>query len=169
MRVILNDHIPNLGDRGTVCEVKPGYARNFLIPKGLAYEATTSNMERFKQEQRRWEEVQVKEKSAAEGLASQFAGVELTFTRRAGDEDTLYGSVTASDIADALGERGIEIDRRKIQLEQHIKRLGTFTAEIHLHREVRVPITLHVEREGGEREVVEPAAVETEPAEEETE
>jgi large subunit ribosomal protein L9 len=150
MKVILNDHIPNLGDRGTVCEVKSGYARNFLIPKGLAYEATSSNMERFKHEQRQWEEVQVKEKSVAEGLASQFAGLELSFIRRAGDEDTLYGSVTASDIADALAERGIEIDRRKIQLEQHIKRLGTFTAEIHLHREVRVPITLRVGREGGQ-------------------
>lgn len=162
MRIILNDHIANLGERGTVCEVKPGYARNFLIPKGLAYEATVANLERFKQEQRRWDEVQVKEKSAAEGLASQFAGVELMFVRRAGEEDTLYGSVTASDIAEALAERGIEIDRRKIQLEQHIKRLGTFTAEIHLHREVRVPITLHVKREGGETEVADSRATEEE-------
>jgi len=148
MRIILNDHIPNLGDRGTVCEVKPGYARNFLIPKGLAYEATAGNLERFKQEQRRWDELQAKEKSAAQSLASQFAGIELTFSRRAGDEDTLYGSVTASDIAEALAARGVELDRRKIELPHHIKRLGTFTAEIHLHREVRVPITLHVEREG---------------------
>jgi large subunit ribosomal protein L9 len=153
MRIILNDDVPNLGVRGAVCDVKAGYARNFLIPKGLAYEATTANMARFKQEQKRWEERQAHEKSAAEALAGDFAGLELTFKRRAGDEDTLYGSVTAADIAVALADKGIEVDRRKVYLEQHIKRLGTFTAEIHLHREVRVPITLHVEREGEQEEV----------------
>jgi large subunit ribosomal protein L9 len=126
-----------------------------LIPKGLAYEARPANMARFRQEQKRWEEKQAHEKSAAEALAGGFAGLELTFRRRAGDEDTLYGSVTAADVAAALAERGIEVDRRKIGLEQHIKRLGTFTAEIDLHREVRVPITLHVEREGEEGETAE--------------
>lgn len=157
MKIILNDFVDKLGDRGTVCEVKAGYARNFLIPKGMAYEATAANLARFKHEQKRWEVRQTKEKGDAQALAGQFAGLELRFVRRAGDEDTLYGSVTSSDIADALAERGIEVDRRKIQLEQHIKRLGTFTAEIHLHREVRVPVTLHVEREGGEPQAASPA------------
>jgi large subunit ribosomal protein L9 len=152
MKIILNDDVPNLGVRGAVCDVRTGYARNFLIPKGLAYEASPANMARFKQEQKRWEEQQAHEKSAAEELAGDFAGVELTFRRRAGDEDTLYGSVTAADVAVALAERGIEVDRRRVALDQHIKRLGTFTAEINLHREVRVPITLHVEREGEEGE-----------------
>ncbi|MEW6337187.1 MAG: 50S ribosomal protein L9 [Acidobacteriota bacterium] len=152
MKVILNDHVENLGDRGTVCDVKPGYARNFLIPKGLAYAASPANLARYKQEQKRWEVKQASEKVAAEGLASRLAGTELSFVRRAGEGDALYGSVTAADIAEALAGRGFEIDRRRIVLPQHIKRLGSFSAELHLHRDVRVPLTLHVEREGGEEE-----------------
>ena len=152
MKVILNDHVENLGDRGTVCVVKPGFARNFLIPKGLAYEATAANMARFQQGQRRWSLGEAKAKGQAEAAASQLAGIELTFVRRAGDGDALYGSVTTSDVADALAAKGHEVDRRKIEIDQHIKRLGTFAAELHLHREVREPITLHVEREGGEEQ-----------------
>jgi large subunit ribosomal protein L9 len=148
MRVILNEHVEHLGERGTVCDVKPGFARNFLIPKGLAYEATAANKARFQHETKRWEEREHQDKSEAETLAARLAGLELTFTRRAGEADALYGSVTSSDIADALAAKGFELDRRKIDLAQHIKRLGTFMAELHLHREVRVPITLHVERAG---------------------
>jgi large subunit ribosomal protein L9 len=150
MRVILNEHVENLGERGTICEVKPGFARNFLIPKGLAYEATAANKARFQHESKRWEEREHRDKTDAEGIAAKLAGLELTFTRRAGEADALYGSVTSSDIADALAAKGFEIDRRKIGLVQHIKRLGTFSAELHLHREVRVPLTLHVERGGEE-------------------
>ncbi len=152
MKVILNDHVENLGDRGATIEVKPGFARNFLIPKGLAYEASTANLARFKQEQKRWEVKEAKEKVDAEAQAAHLVGIELTFKRRAGEGDALYGSVTASDIAEALGERGITMDRRRIALPHHIKRLGTHTAEIHLHRQVRVPITLHVEPETPENE-----------------
>jgi large subunit ribosomal protein L9 len=150
MKIILNEHVDHLGDRGVICTVKTGFARNFLIPKGLAYEATPSNLARFKQEQRGWAQQEAKEKGVAEALASQVAGIELKFTRRSGEGDALYGSVTSSDVAEALEAKGFSIDRRKIELGQHIKRLGTFTAELHLHRDVRVPITLHVEREGGE-------------------
>ena len=150
MKVILNEHVENLGDRGTTCEVKPGFARNFLIPKGLAYQATKTNLARFKHEQKAWDLREEKEKGVAQEAAAKLAGIELTFARRAGEADALYGSVTATDIADALSARGFEVDRRKIELAQHIKRLGTFPAQIHLHREVRVPITLHVVREGGE-------------------
>ncbi len=150
MKVILNDHVVHLGERGTECEVKPGYARNYLIPKGLAYEATAANLTRFKQEQKRWDQHEAKEKVSAETLAAQLEGVELTFRRRAGEGDTLYGSVTATDIAEALASRGVPMDRRRIELAGHIKRLGTFTAEIHLHREVRVPVTIHVEGEAVE-------------------
>jgi large subunit ribosomal protein L9 len=142
MKIILNDHVEHLGDRGATVEVKPGFARNYLLPQGLAYEATAANLARFKQEQKRWE---IKE-------ANEKVGIELSFKRRAGEGDALYGSVTASDIAEALAERGIKIDRRRIALAQHIKRLGTFTAEIHLHREVRVPLMLHVEPEVEESE-----------------
>jgi large subunit ribosomal protein L9 len=152
MKIILNDYVEHLGDRGTMCVVKPGFARNFLIPKGYAYEATPANLARFKEEQKRWAQVQAKEKGQAEALASQVAGLELKFLRRSGEGDALYGSVTTSDIADALEAKGFTIDRRKIALAQHIKRLGTFTAELHLHRDVRVPIAVHVEREGGEEQ-----------------
>ena len=150
MKVILNEHVEQLGERGATIEVKPGFARNYLFPQGLAYQPTTANLARFKQEQKRWEVKEAKEKVEAEAQAANLTGIELTFKRRAGEGDALYGSVTASDIAEALHERGIKIDRRRIELGQHIKRLGTFTAEIHLHREVRVPLTLHVAPEAGE-------------------
>jgi len=152
MKVILNEHVEHLGERGATIEVKPGFARNFLFPKGLAYEATAANLTRFKQEQKRWEVKEASEKVEAEAQATHLTGIELTFRRRSGEGDALYGSVTSSDIAEALHERGITIDRRRIELGHHIKRLGTFTAEIHLHREVRVPLTLHVEPEAGESE-----------------
>lgn len=152
MKVILNEQVEHLGERGAVCVVKAGFARNFLIPKGLAYEATPANMARFRQEQKRWAIGEAKAKGQAEAVASQLAGIELTFHRRAGEGDALYGSVTPSDVAEALAARGHEIDRRKIEIGQHIKRLGSFAAELHLHRDVRVPITLHVEREGGEEQ-----------------
>jgi large subunit ribosomal protein L9 len=152
MKVILNEHVENLGDRGATVEVKPGFARNYLLPQRLAYEATAANLARFKQEQKRWEIKEANEKVEAEEQASHLTGIELSFKRRAGEGDALYGSVTASDIAEALAERGIKIDRRRIALPQHIKRLGTFTAEIHLHREVRVPLMLHVEPEVEESE-----------------
>jgi large subunit ribosomal protein L9 len=152
MKVILNEHVEHLGDRGMICVVKTGFARNFLVPKGLAYEATPGNMARFQQEQKRWAQNEAKAKGHAEALAAQVAGIELKFIRRAGEGDALYGSVTASDVADALAAKGFAIDRRKIEIGQHIKRLGAFAAELHLHRDVRVPITLHVEREGGEEQ-----------------
>ncbi|MGQ9835055.1 MAG: 50S ribosomal protein L9 [Thermoanaerobaculaceae bacterium] len=148
MRVILNDHVPNLGERGDVLEVKPGYARNFLIPKGLAYEATPANVARFQAEQKRWEQRQAKEKASAAELAEKLSGVELTFTRRAGEGDTLYGSVTAADIAEALEAKGFVVDRRKVALDHHIKRLGTYTVELHLHKDVNVPVVVHVKPQG---------------------
>lgn len=150
VKVILNEAVEHLGERGKICEVKAGYARNYLIPKGLAYEATPAMLARFQQEQKRWLTQQAKEKSSAEALAQRLAGLELTFLRRAGEGDTLYGSVTTADIAEALEAKGFTVDRRKIVLPQHIKRVGTHTAEIHLHREVRVPITLHVQPLGAE-------------------
>ncbi|MFH1176200.1 MAG: 50S ribosomal protein L9, partial [Acidobacteriota bacterium] len=118
MKVVLNEQVETLGERGTICTVKPGFARNFLIPKGLAYEATPTNLARFQQEQKRWQQQEQREKSHAETLAGQFAGIELTFRRRAGEGDALYGSVTSADIAEAMGARGIAVDRRKIELGQ---------------------------------------------------
>ena len=147
MKVILNDSVEHLGDRGMTVEVKPGFARNYLIPKKLAYQATPANLLRFQHEQKAWLQQQEREKASAELLAGKIAGLELTFIRRAGEADALYGSVTTTDIAESLAQKGFDVDRRKISVTGHIKRLGSFTAELHLHREVRVPITLHVERE----------------------
>jgi large subunit ribosomal protein L9 len=147
MKVILNDSVEHLGDRGATVEVKPGFARNYLIPQKLAYQATPANLLRFKHEQKAWLQEQEREKASAELLAGKIAGLELTFVRRAGEGDALYGSVTTTDIAESLATKGFDVDRRKISVPQHIKRLGSFTAELHLHRDVRVPITLHVERE----------------------
>lgn len=147
MKVILNENVENLGDRGATCEVKPGYARNYLIPKGLAYLATPANLARFREETKKWEVRQAREKGEAEVLAGRLAGLELSFRRRAGEGDTLYGSVTATDVAEAIAEKGFPVDRRKIHLAHHIKRIGSFTAEVRLHKDVHVPITLHVEAE----------------------
>ncbi|MBZ5587008.1 MAG: 50S ribosomal protein L9 [Acidobacteriia bacterium] len=150
MKVILNDHVEHLGDRGATIDVKPGFARNFLIPKGLAYRATPANLARFKEQTKRWEQTEAKNKGEAEHIAGQLTGIELTFVRRSGEGDALYGSVTSTDVAEALAERGLTVDRRKIELE-HIKRLGTYTAAIKLHRDVRVPITVHVQPEAKEQ------------------
>ena len=122
------------------------------VPEGSRLRGHRRQPARFKQEQKRWEVKEAKEKVEAEAQATHLTGIELTFKRRAGEGDALYGSVTASDVAEALHQRGIRIDRRRIELGHHIERLGTFTAEIHLHREVRVPLTLHVEPEAGESE-----------------
>lgn len=150
VKVILNEAVEHLGERGKICEVRRGFARNYLIPKGLAYEATPAMLARFQQEEKRWLTREAKEKGNAQALAQRLAGLELTFTRRVGEADALFGSVTASDVAEAIAERGFEVDRRKIVLPGHIKRIGTYTAELHLHREVRVPITLHVRALGAE-------------------
>jgi large subunit ribosomal protein L9 len=152
MKVILNEPVENLGDRGATCDVKPGYARNYLIPKGLAYAATSGNLARFREEQKKWELRQAREKGEAEVLAGRLTGLALSFVRRAGEGDTLYGSVTASDVAEALVGKGFPIERRKVHLAHHIKRVGTFTAEVRLHKDVHVPITLHVEAEGEQAE-----------------
>jgi large subunit ribosomal protein L9 len=147
MKVILNEHVENLGDRGATCDVKSGYARNYLIPKGLAYVATPANQARFREEQKKWEVRQAREKGEAEVLAGRLSGLVLSFRRRAGEGDTLYGSVTATDVAEAMAEKGFPVDRRRVHLAHHIKRVGSFTAEVRLHKDVHVPITLNVEAE----------------------
>ncbi len=167
MRVILNDHVEHLGERGKVVDVKPGYARNYLLPKGLAYVDTPGNRKLFEQEQKRWEELDLKRRSAAEQVAASLEGVELLFERRASEKDVLFGSVTTHDIAAALAERGIEIDRRKIQLHSPIKELGSFEVPVAIHREITVSIPVHVVRPGeqpGAAGAAETATEETEEA-----
>ncbi len=173
MKVILNDFVENLGERGQVVDVKPGYARNYLLPKQLAYLDTPGNRRRFEQEQKRWEAMDLKRRAAAEEAAKGFEGLELIFERRAGEKDVLFGSVTTADIANELTERGFEIDRRRIALDHPIKELGSYSVTIRIHRDVSIDLPVHVVRPGetpGQEEAVEAEAepVEvsmTEPAE----
>jgi large subunit ribosomal protein L9 len=155
MKVILNDHIENLGERGDSVVVKPGYARNYLLPKGLAYLDTPGNRKLFAQEQSRWEEMDLHRKSAAEKVAAEMEGTELTFERRAGEKDVLFGSVSIMDIARELAERGFELERRRVKLDSPIKELGTFPVEIQVHREISVTVPVHVIRPGGQPEPAE--------------
>lgn len=145
MKIILTDEVRGLGARGDVVDVKNGYARNFLLPQGLAFLANAANTRRLEEEKKRYDERVMKEKSVAEKVASQMDGLRLTLVKKAGDGDVLYGSVTAGEIADLLAEKGIEVDRRRIALEEPIKRLGEHQVHVKLHRDVTVPVTIEVQ------------------------
>lgn len=152
MKVILNDHVEHLGERGDSVVVKPGYARNYLIPKGLAYLDTPGNRKVFEQEQSRWEETDLVRRSAAEKVAAELKGVEILFERRVGEKDVLFGSVSLLDLARELADRGFDLDRRRIRLENPIKELGSYDVEIHVYRDVTVTLPVHVVRPGGQPE-----------------
>jgi large subunit ribosomal protein L9 len=134
MEVILKEDVPKLGSRGDVVKVAEGYGRNYLLPRKLAIEASAANKAVIEQMKASSVRRGVKEKSDAELLAKQFDGVNLSFTRRSGENDQLFGSVTSADIAHELEHRGFTIDRRKLQLEEPLKALGEFTVPIKLHR-----------------------------------
>ena len=147
MKIILKEEVENLGARGAVVTVKDGYARNYLLPKGLAYPATEGNRKRVTFEADRLARLAETEKQAAEGEAAKLAGVSLTFPMKVGEEDKLYGSVTASDIQRRLEEQGIHVDKRKIDLSEPIRSLGEFRVGIKLHAEVRPELTVVVVKE----------------------
>ncbi len=144
MKVVLRENVEKLGNRGDVVTVANGYARNYLLPRGLALEATTGNLKNIEHQRRSWEVKEAKEAEEARGMAARLAEVEVTISKRAGENDTLYGSVTSSEIAEVLGEKGVAIDRRKIQLAEPIKSLGTVEIPIKLHPEVTGTIKVHV-------------------------
>lgn len=148
MKVVLNDYVEHLGERGLTVDVKPGYARNYLLPKGLAYLDTPGNRKRFAQEQANWQEMDLKRRAAAETVRAQLEGVELHFERRAGEKNVLFGSVTASDIARELASKGFELERKRIHLDGVIKELGNFEAKAQIHHEISVTIPIHVTRPG---------------------
>lgn len=150
MKVILNDYIEHLGERGDSVEVKPGFARNYLLPKGLAYPNTPGNQRRFDQEQKHWEEMDFSRRGAAEALAKDLKGAELIFERRAGEKDVLFGSVSVADIIKGLADKGFEIDRRRIMLEHPIKELGSFDVTLDIFRDIQIPLPVHVVRPGEE-------------------
>ena len=147
MEVILREDIEKLGSRGEVVKVAPGYARNFLIPKRLAVMATESNKKIVEQERQAHLRKEAKAKGEAEDLAKIMSGVSVTITQKAGENDQLFGSVTAKDVADALAAKNYTIDRRKVQLDEPIKQLGEFKVPVKLHKEVTVEVTVVVAKE----------------------
>jgi large subunit ribosomal protein L9 len=147
MEVILREDIEKLGSRGEVVKVAPGYARNFLLPKRLAVEATESNKKIVEQERQAHLRKEAKQIGEAQDLAKIMSGVTVTITQKAGENDQLFGSVGSKDVADALAAKGYNIDRRKVQLDEPIKQLGEFKAPVRLHREVTVEVTVVVAKE----------------------
>jgi large subunit ribosomal protein L9 len=142
--VLLREDIEHLGARGEIVRVKAGYARNYLLPRRLAVEATKGNVRQIEQERAALLKKEATEKATATAQAEQISRVKLSFDRKAGDQGVLYGSVTTMDIADALKEKGYEIDRRRLNLKEPIKSTGEFTVALRLHREVTVEIPVSV-------------------------
>ena len=159
MKVILNDYIEHLGERGDSVVVKRGYANNYLLPKGLAYPDTAGNRRRFDQDQNNWEEMDLERRSAGEKLAASLEGTKLAFERRASEKDVLFGSVSVADIHRELQERGFDFDRRRILLEHPIKELGAVNLEIQIHREITVNIPVRVVRPGEDPDAIAPEFV----------
>jgi len=151
MDVILREHVDNLGKRGEIVKVADGYARNYLLPRKLALPATDGNRKHVERERRIVEARESQEKGAAEAVAARLSAVDITIARRVGETEQLYGSVTASDIADYLKEKGFELDRRKLILPEPIKVIGDHHVPLKLHREVTVPLKVHVVKEGAAR------------------
>ncbi|MGH7474824.1 MAG: 50S ribosomal protein L9 [Longimicrobiales bacterium] len=149
VKVILRQTVATLGEAGQIVSVRPGYARNYLLPQGYAFEATESNLRRLEEEQRRREETARRDVLEAKRRAAALEGVSLTFHARAGEESKLFGSITSGDIADRLGEQGLDftIDRRDIELDEPIKALGVYSVRIKLHTDVRPEVKVWVVKE----------------------
>jgi large subunit ribosomal protein L9 len=150
MEVILRTWVEHLGERGDVVKVADGYARNYLLPRKLALPATVGNRKHVERERQRVETHEAEETAQAEALAARLKAAELAFTRRVGDTEQLYGSVTAADIAEALRQKGFDIDRRKLVLPDPLKTLGAHEVPLKVHRAVTVALTVTVSRQGGE-------------------
>lgn len=147
MEVILKEDVPKLGSRGDVVKVAEGYGRNFLLPKKLAIEASAGNKAVIEQMKAAAVRRSAKEKASAEALSKQFDGLAVSFQRRSGEHDQLFGSVTSVDIAEALEKKGFNIDRRKIQLHEPLKTLGEFTVPVKLHKDVTTHLKVLIEKE----------------------
>ena len=144
MEVILRVHVEHLGSRGEVVKVADGYARNYLLPRKLALLATPGNMKVVERQRKIADAREAAEKSGAEAIAARLTQAECVMPRRVGEHDTLYGSVTSADIADELAAKGFDIDKRKIQLDEPIKRVGEFSVPIKLHRDVVAHVQVKV-------------------------
>ncbi len=144
MDVILREHIDNLGRRGEIVKVADGYARNYLLPRKLALIATEGNKKHVERERVKFEARESEEKKVAEAVAARLASIEIVISRRVGETEALYGSVTSADVADALLAKGFEIERRKLQLPDPIKKIGDVDVPIRLHREVVATVKVKV-------------------------
>jgi large subunit ribosomal protein L9 len=150
MEVILKEDVAKLGSRGDIVKVAEGYGRNFLLPRRLAIEATVGNKKVIEQMRAAAVRRSAKEKAQAEELSKQFDGVSVSFQRRSGEHDQLFGSVTSGDLAEALEKKGFNVDRRKIQLHEPLKSLGEFTIPVRLHKDVTAHLKVIIEKEAAE-------------------
>lgn len=144
MEVILRQDVSSLGKAGDLVKVKPGYARNYLLPHGLAYEATAGNKQRIAAESKARTTRQAAERQEAEAMAAKLNAVSLTLSRKAGEGDRLFGSITSQDLADALAAKGQTVDKRRIELEHPIKTIGQHIVPVRLHADVMAEVRLTV-------------------------
>ncbi|MFZ0232113.1 MAG: 50S ribosomal protein L9 [Candidatus Acidiferrales bacterium] len=147
MQIILQEDVEKLGTRGQLVEVAEGYARNFLLPRKLGLEATAGNLKRLEKMRANFAKKEATEKEAAQKQREQLAAVALEFTRKAGENDQLFGSVTSGDIAEALAAKGFEIDKKRIVLAEPIKVMGEYEVPVKLHREVTANLKIAVKKE----------------------
>lgn len=150
MEVILREHVDNLGRRGEIVKVADGYARNYLLPRKLALLATEGNRKQIERERAKFEAKEAEEKRIGEAMAERMANLEIEIARRVGETEALYGSVTTADIAGRLAANGFDVDRRKIALQEPIKKLGEFDVPVKLHRDVVTHVKVKVVAEAVE-------------------
>jgi large subunit ribosomal protein L9 len=148
MEVILREHVDNLGRRGEIVKVADGYARNYLLPRKLALVASEGNKKQIERERSKFDAAEAEEQKVAQAVADRIKTVDVEITRKVGETEALYGSVTSADIADALNAKGFEVDKRKLVLHEPIKKLGEYTVPIKLHRDVTVQLKVRVSAEG---------------------
>lgn len=169
MDVLLCEDVEKLGNRGEVVRVRSGYGRNFLLPQGLAINATSGNKKMIEEQRRVLVKREERERTAAQGVSENLNGVELRFERKVGEHGILFGSVTVLDIVEALKEKGYEVERRRVALKEPIKEVGDYEVVVKLHRDVTPTVTVKVRKEGTVDEPVAatpveaPAAVEEAP------
>jgi large subunit ribosomal protein L9 len=148
MEVILREHVDNLGRRGEIVKVADGYARNFLLPRKLALLATEGNKKQIERERVKFEARELEEKKIAEAVAERLQNVDVEIARKVGETEALYGSVTSADIAAVLAAKGFDIDKRKLALQEPIKKLGEYAVPVKLHRDVATNLKVRVVAEG---------------------
>jgi len=151
MEVILRQHVDNVGRRGEVVKVADGYARNYLLPRKLALLATEGNKQQIERERAKFDAQEAEEQKGAEAMAARMGALEIEISRKVGETEALYGSVTSTDIAQALAAKGFDIDRRKLQLHEPIKKLGEYDIPVKLHREVVTHVKVKVVAESVEK------------------